>query len=209
MKLANRPPPIWVQMSTAHIYGDPPTAFCDEFSAEGIGFAPTIGRAWESAFAESILPHQRGVTMRTSFVLGKDRGAGGGALQMLKFLVQLGLGGKVGHGVQGMSWIHETDLCRLFAKAVKDESMSGVYIASAPNPVSQSDFMRTLRKEMGMPIGLPAIEWMVRIGAPLLFRTDPELVLYGRYLRSRRLSELGFEFMYPKLEAALHDLCRR
>lgn len=209
MKLANRPPPVWVQMSTAHIYGDPPTAFCDEFSAEGIGFAPTIGRAWESAFAESILPHQRGVTMRTSFVLGKDRGAGGGALQMLKFLVQLGLGGKVGHGVQGMSWIHETDLCRLFAKAVKDESMSGVYIASAPNPVSQSDFMRTLRKEMGMPIGLPAFEWMVRIGAPLLFRTDPELVLYGRYVRSRRLSELGFEFMYPKLEAALHDLCRR
>jgi NAD dependent epimerase/dehydratase family enzyme len=52
-------------MSTAHIYGDPPTAVCTETSAEGIGFAPAVGRAWEAAFAESKLPDQRGVIMRT------------------------------------------------------------------------------------------------------------------------------------------------
>jgi uncharacterized protein len=65
------PPPVWVQMSTAHIYGDPPSEVCDEESAVGIGFAPTIGRAWEAAFAESKLPNQRGVIMRTSFVVGR------------------------------------------------------------------------------------------------------------------------------------------
>ena len=206
MRAVNSPPPVWVQMSTAHIYGDPPSLVCNEDSAEGIGFAPSIGRAWEAAFAESKLPAQRGVIMRTSFVVGRNRGAGGGALATLGLIARLGLGGKVGKGTQGMSWIHENDLNRLFTKAIADESMSGVYIVSAPNPVSQMNFMRTLRKVIGMPIGLPAFEWMVRVGAPFVFRTDPELVLYGRYVVSKRLKDTGFVFQFPELESALRDL---
>lgn len=209
MRAVNSPPPVWVQMSTAHIYGDPPSVVCDENSAEGIGFAPSIGRAWEAAFAESKLPTQRGVIMRTSFVVGRDRGAGGGALATLGLIARLGLGGKVGKGTQGMSWIHEKDLNSLFAEAIADDSMSGVYIVSAPNPVSQMDFMRTLRQVIGMPIGLPAFEWMVRLGAPLVFRTDPELALYGRYVVSKRLADAGFVFQYPELEPALRDLYDR
>jgi uncharacterized protein (TIGR01777 family) len=206
MRAVNSPPPVWVQMSTAHIYGDPPSVVCDEDSAEGIGFAPSIGRAWEATFAESKLPAQRGVMMRTSFVVGRNRGAGGGALATLGLIARLGLGGKVGKGTQGMSWIHESDLNLLFAKAIADESMTGVYIVSAPNPVSQMHFMRTLRKVIGMPIGLPAFEWMVRAGAPFVFRTDPELVLYGRYVVSKRLKDNGFVFQFPELESALRDL---
>lgn len=209
MRAMKRPPPVWVQMSTAHIYGDPPSAVCDEDSVEGIGFAPTIGRAWEAAFEQSKLPNQRGVIFRTSFVVGRNRGAGGGALSTLGWIARLGLGGKVGKGTQGMSWIHEHDLNNLFAKAITDESMSGVYIASAPCPVSQVEFMRTLRRVIGMPIGLPAFEWMVRIGAPLILRTDPELALYGRYVVSRRLAEDGFTFEFPELESALKDLYAR
>lgn len=208
LRLVTSPPPVWVQMSTAHIYGDPPTAVCDEASAEGIGFAPTIGRAWEAAFSESKLPEQRGVLFRTSFVIGRNRGAGGGALATLGLLAKLGLGGKVGSGRQGMSWIHEHDLNELFARAIVDAKMSGVYIASSPNPVSQSEFMKTLRGVIGMPIGLPAFEWMVRIGAPLFLRTDPELALYGRYVISKRLREDGFHFQFPELESALLSLQR-
>lgn len=206
MRTVKSPPPVWVQMSTAHIYGDPPSAICNEDSAEGIGFAPTIGRAWEAAFAGSKLPGQRGVIMRTSFVVGRDRGVGGGALATLGFIARLGLGGKVGKGTQGMSWIHENDLNALFSRAITEESMTGTYIASAPNPVSQVDFMRTLRKVIRMPIGLPAFEWMVRIGAPLFLRTDPELALYGRNVISKRLADEGFVFQFPNLESALKDL---
>lgn len=209
MRRLSLPPTVWVQMSTAHIYGDPPSTHCDEDSSEGIGFAPTIGKAWEDAFAKSKLPTQRGVVMRTSFVIGRDRGAGGGALATLGTLTRLGLGGRVGTGSQGMSWIHENDLNALFAKAIVDESMRGVYIASAPNPVSQVQFMRTLRKVIGIPIGLPAFEWMVRIGAPMFLKTDPELALYGRYVSSKRLASEGFVFQFPELESALSDLYRR
>lgn len=209
MRQLKLPPPVWVQMSTAHIYGDPPSIVCNEESVEGIGFAPSIARAWESAFLERKLPGQRAVIMRTSFVVGRDRGAGGGALSSLRFIAKLGLGGKIGNGTQGMSWIHEKDLCGLFEKAILDKSMNGVYIASSPNPVSQIEFMQTLRKTIGMPIGLPAFEWMVRVGAPHFFRTDPELALYGRYVVSKRLADEGFAFQFPKLESALKDLCDR
>lgn len=198
----DRPPPVWVQMSTAHIYGDPPEVVCDEDSAFGHGLAPFVGRAWEEAFAAAALPDMRRVILRTSFVLGRA----GGALPRLARLARWGLGGKSGHGRQGMSWIHERDMNRLFVRAITDETMTGVYIATAPNPVSNATFMRELRRALGQPIGLPAASWMVRLGAPLVMRTDPELALYGRYCVSRRLREEGFEFHFPELRPALEDL---
>ncbi len=209
MRAIDSPPLVWVQMSTAHLYGDPPTAVCTEESSEGIGLAPTVARAWESAFAASKLPQQRGVVMRTSFVVGRDRGAGGGALATLSLITKLGLGGKVAGGTQGMSWIHEDDVNAIFIRAIVDETMSGAYIVSSPNPESQANFMRTLRRVFGMPIGLPAFAWMVRIGAPLFLRTDPELVLYGRYVIPKRLMDEGFKFRFAELEAALRDLHER
>jgi hypothetical protein len=104
-----------------------------------------------------------------------------------------------------MSWIHEFDLNRLFERALVDAFMEGPYIATAPNPVSQREFMREMRRAMRMPIGLPAYAWMVRLAVPL-WRTDAELALYGRYLISRRLREMAFEFRFPKLPEALADL---
>jgi hypothetical protein len=209
MQSVDSPPPVWVQMSTAHIYGDPPSVVCSEGSPFGMGFAPFIGRAWEEAFHAAALPNQRKVILRTSFVIGRDCGAGGGALARLRTLVRLGLGGTVATGTQGMSWIHELDMNRIFERALIDEQMQGAYIATSPNPASQREFMRQLRRSMNMPIGLPAFEWMVRIGAPLLLRTDPELALYGRYVVSQRLKEMGFEFQFPDLPEALADLLKR
>ncbi|HJT35555.1 MAG TPA: DUF1731 domain-containing protein [Pirellulales bacterium] len=66
--------------------------------------------------------------------------------------------------------------------------------------------MRELRRAMGMPLGLPASAWMVRLGAPRLMRTDPELALYGRYLVSKRLEREGFEFRFSEVGDALKDV---
>jgi uncharacterized protein (TIGR01777 family) len=196
------PPSTWIQMSTAHIYGDPPEALCTENSPFGYGFAPFVGQAWERAYEEAVLPNIRKVILRTSFVLGRT----GGALQRLSLIVRLGLGGKVGHGNQGISWLHEEDMNRLFIRAIANENMKGIYIATAPNPVSNAEFMRQLRKAIGVPIGLPAMSWMVKIGAPLLLNTDPELALYGRYCISSRLKKEGFEFRYPNIDSALQNI---
>ncbi len=103
MRSTNSPPPVWVQMSTAHIYGDPPELVCDEDSPFGSGFAPLVGRAWEDAFHASALSSQRKVILRTSFVMGRDLGAGRGALARLLPLVRIVLGGTIGTGSQGIS----------------------------------------------------------------------------------------------------------
>lgn len=204
IKEVANPPKIWIQMSTAHIYGDPPTQICTENSSTGYGLAPYVGKAWEEAFLNSIPEDIREVRLRTSFVIGKN----GGALKSLKRITKLGLGGKVGHGNQGMSWIHEHDMNELIFQAITNEKFTGMYIASAPNPVSNKNFMQLLRKKTGMPIGIPTPEFIVRMGAKLIFKTDPELALYGRYVKSERLEKEGFSFKFPNLEDALNDLIK-
>lgn len=197
----NTKPTVWVQMSTAHIYGDSELP-CTEESATGFGLAPIVGTAWESAFDESCPDGIRRVILRTSFVLGKQ----GEAWKKLKLITKLGFGGTLSTGTQGMSWIHVDDMNAIFERAIDDSSMEGVYISSAPNPVSNREFMRSMRKELGMPIGLPAAAWMIQVGARILLRTDPELALYGRYVLPQRIMDEGFEFQYPELNQALKAL---
>ena len=193
MRSIDSPPPVWVQMSTAHIYGDPPKSICTEESAFGYGLAPFVGRAWEEAFHASVLPSQRSVILRTSFVLGRNRGTGGGALDMLAILARLGLGGKVGNGTQGMSWIHETDMNRLFERGLTNSAMQGAYIASHLTPLLK----RNSCENCAAPSECPRAGLFLLDGAnrcPIVVGTDPELVLYGRYVISKRLEEEGFEF---------------
>lgn len=204
VRAAKQPPKVWVQMSTAHIYGDSELP-CDESSPLGYGLAPDVGQAWEAAFDEASPGGVRRVIVRTSFVLGRS----GGALPKLSRLARLGLGGTIASGKQGMSWIHETDMNRVFEASIFDESMPALFIASGPEPVSNRVFMKSLRQAVRMPVGPPAFEWMIRIGAPLLLRTDPELALYGRYVYPRALTEHGFTFEFPDLDAALADLLRK
>ena len=195
-------PKTWVQMSTAHRYGDALDVTCTESSSFGYGMAPYVGKMWERAYAEVVPKEMKQVIVRTSFVLGKD----GGALQRMATLTSWGLGGTLGHGKQGISWIHEDDMSALLLRAIENDNMQGVYITSAPNPVSNAKFMKKLRASLNVKIGLPAFAWMVKIGAPLLMNTDPELALYGRYCVSERLEEEGFEFAYQTLDEAFEDI---
>lgn len=202
-----RPPRVWVQMSTAHAYGDPPEVVCDESSPFGEGLAPFVARAWEDAFDRACagLPGIRRVVLRTSFVIGR----GGGALPRLERVVRMGLGGRVGHGRQGMSWLHIDDMNAIFTRAINESGMSGAYVASSPKPVSQAEFMRELRRALRVPIGLPAPAWLVRLGAPIVMRTDPDLAIYGRYVLPRRLLSEEFAFAYPTLREAMGNLYPR
>ncbi|MGH7244717.1 MAG: TIGR01777 family oxidoreductase [Phycisphaerales bacterium] len=201
LKEVDDPPCIWVQMSTAHAYGDPPDALCDENSPLGTGFAPEVASVWEGEHANWLSAGTRSVVLRTSFVLSRR----GGALPTLERLARFGLGGKIGSGRQGLSWIHEKDITRLMKRAIADPTMSGMYVATAPTPVSMLDFMQELRRAVRMPLGLPSPAWMVRIGSMIL-RNDPELALLGRYCASKRLSEEGFRFSFPGLRSAFDSL---
>jgi uncharacterized protein (TIGR01777 family) len=201
MKTCTRPPPVWVQSATAHIYGDTGDELLDESSPIGTGFAPDVGAAWERALAEEALPRCRQVVLRISFVVGR----GGGALQTLSRLTKWGLGGTTGTGRQWMSWVHESDLNAVVLRAIQDESMSGVYVVTSPNPVTNAEFMRLLRRSLHRPWSPRVPEPMVRLGAWMM-RTDPELALLGRRCVPTRLTKEGFVFKYPSLDVALLQL---
>jgi uncharacterized protein (TIGR01777 family) len=200
-----RPPGVWVQAGTAHIYGDPPEERVGDDGVPGWGLAPFVGKAWETAFWAALPRGMRGIILRTSFVLGKTEGA----LPVLVRLAKFGLGGKAGHGRQGFSWIHEDDFVSIVERALCDENMAGTINVTAPSPVSQADFMATLRRTIGIPFGLPSPSWAVRFGARWLLDTDPELVLEGRYILPTRLQAMGHVFRYPELSQALAALLGR
>jgi uncharacterized protein len=195
------PPRVWLQSGTAHIFGDTWDEILDESSLIGEGLAPEVGTAWERALNEAELPGCRRVVFRISFVMGR----GGGALKTLARLARWGLGGTVGSGRQYISWIHAADLNALFLRGLRDEGMSGVYVATSPNPVTNREFMSELRRAVGRPWSPPVPGLMVRLGSVIL-RTDPELALLGRRCVPTRLLREGFTFRFPHLREALRDL---
>lgn len=205
LQTLKNPPKVWVQMSTAHMYGDSVHVTCTESSATGYGLAPFVGKAWEDAFLNSLPEGIREVRLRTSFVIGRN----GGALKKLARIAKLGLGGTVGSGKQGLSWIHEFDINEFIYQAIENTNFSGAYIISAPNPVTNAVFMKTLRKTLGIPFGISSPAWLTRLGASVVFKTDPDLALYGRFVKSERLEKEGFVFKFPTIELAMKDLLKK
>lgn len=65
--------------------------------------------------------------------------------------------------------------------------------------------MRIIRHAYGMPIGLPAPQWLLEIGA-VVIGTETELILKSRWVAPKRLLEGGFEFQYAQAEHAVHDI---
>ena len=201
MRECRTPPTAWVQAATAHIYGDTADEILDESSPIGEGFAPQVGTAWEEALREHAPVAVRPVVLRISFVLGRH----GGPLPFLARLARMGLGGTIGTGQQYMSWIHEDDLYRIIERALSDQMMRGVYVATAPNPVTNREFMRLLRRAVHRRWSPPAPAPLVRLGAWLM-GTDPELALLGRRCVPTRLLQEGFTFEHPELGEAMTSL---
>lgn len=197
------PPEVWVQASSLAIYGDPGDRWCDEDSPHADGFSEEVCKRWEGEFAKVHAPGMRKVVMRIGIVLDKDQGA----LPVLARLTRLFLGGRVGSGQQYVSWIHVSDLTRMFVQAIEHPEMAGIFNVTGPNPVTNAEFMRELRRVLLRPWSPPVPAWTTRIGA-FFMRTEPSLALSGRRCRPRRFLENGFHFEFPELRGALADLYR-
>lgn len=120
-------------------------------------------------------------------------------------IVRLGLGGTLGRGDQFVSWVHADDFARSIQWILDHPDLSGPVNVASPNPVPNAQFMRTLREVSNQPIGLPAAEWMLEIGAFFL-RTETELLLKSRRAVPTRLVDSGFDFRYPELRGALEQI---
>lgn len=197
------PVPVWVQASTAAIYGDAGDVVLTESSppADGPPQMAGVARAWEAS-ADGVNA-ARTVVLRTSIVLDRDTPA----LDRLLLLTRWGLGGRVGSGRQWFSWIHVDDWLAVVRTALTEQSLSGVVLASSPSPVRNAQLMADLRAVVGRPPAPPTPTPLVRVGAVVL-RTDPALGLTGRRVVPARLQAAGFRFAFDELRPALDDLVR-
>lgn len=90
---------------------------------------------------------------------------------------------------------------------VEHDQIEDVLNATGPNPVTNAEFMRSLRHALHRPWSPSVLSPLVRVGARLM-GTEASLALTGRRCVPRRLLEEGFSFEYPRLPEALHDLLR-
>jgi len=99
-----------------------------------------------------------------------------GVFDVLYGLARKGLGGRNGDGKQYVSWIHAADFYGWVDHLIADQTLSGPVNVASPNPVTNAEFMSSLRRALGIQVGLPAAKWKLEIGAVLL-KTETELLL--------------------------------
>ena len=202
------PPPLWFNASTATIYRHADDRPMTEDEGEiGSGFSVNVATSWERAFFDAPRDGVRQVALRTAITLGA-----GSALEPLARLARLGLGGpqlggKTGGGNQHFSWVHLDDVWGAMT-FLETHELDGPINVSSPNPSTNREFMATLRRVLGVPIGIPLQEWMLQLGSRVI-RTETELILKSRWVLPQRLIDAGFTFKYPRLEPALREILHK
>lgn len=199
--VAERRPTCFVSASAVGYYGPSDVPGLDEHAPPGDDFLAGVCRDWEAAAEAAIESGVRTARVRIGVVLGPD----GGALAQLLPIFRLGVGGPVGSGRQGFSWVHREDLCSLFLFLLENERAQGAFNATAPEPVTMKDFARTLGRVLHRPAVLPVPGFALK----LALGEVADVLLTGQHVLPRRAREIGFEFRFPELEGALRDVLDR
>lgn len=203
IKGCDKPPLAWVNGSAIGYYGDRVFEPADEQSPAGCDFLARLCVDWEHEALGSDAPTLIRV-IRTGFVLGTD----GGALPLLVKLSKAFLGSAVGDGRQIMGWIHIEDLCAMFLDAAKLPTWPEIANGTAPKPVSNGEFMSSLRETLGRPWvpGPPA--FLMKGVSALTGISAPMLALASQNAVPSAPLNAGFKFQFPELTSALADLIR-
>jgi uncharacterized protein (TIGR01777 family) len=191
------PPKVLVSASAIGYYGDRGDEELTEKSGPGDGFLADLVVQWEQATAAAEAAGIRTVHVRTGIVLARH----GGALARLVTPFKLGLGGRIGSGKQWMSWIALADEVGAILHAVDDDRVVGAVNLTAPNPVTNLEFTRTLGQALHRPTVLPTPLPALRLlyGGELV----RELLLFSQRVRPDELVSSGYEFRHPQLLEAL------
>jgi uncharacterized protein len=156
-------------------------------------------KLWEESVDRFEMLGIRTVKIRMGLVLAKN----GGVLKKLLFPVQMGLASAIGDGKQYMPWIHIDDLCDIYIKALEDTRMNGAYNAVAPEHKTNKEFIMTLAHVLKKPIWIPNIPGFV---LKCVFGKMSQILLKGSRVSAVKISKAGYQFLFPTLERALHNL---
>lgn len=179
-----------------------PHPFTEEANSSD-DFLGVACKEWEDSVQPVTNLGKRLVILRTGIVLS----TAGGALKEFMKPIRFGLATTLGSGEQMVSWIHITDLCRLYLMAIENSSLHGVYNAVSPHPVSNRNLNHELASQMRgrffLPVRVPAAALKVALGEMSVE------VLKSATVSSRKIQEEGFEFQFPSIQVALKDLLKK
>lgn len=191
-------PKVMVSGSAMGYYGDQGKRVVTEKTMPNDEFAHRLCKQWEEAARPIEAMGVRLAIVRTGLVLE----AGGGTLQKMLPPFKLGLGGRFGSGEQFMPWIHRDDLVAAILFLIDQEGLSGPFNGSAPHPVTNATFTKTLASHLNRPAIFPVPAFVLKAS----FGEMSRLLLTGADMRPARLEEAGFSFQYPTLDKALEAI---
>jgi len=204
-----KPPILWLNSSTATIYAHTMDGPANDEATGIIGgfemdaplywlYSVEVAKAWEETFFAVKTALTRKVALRSSFVVETELG---GPFDTFYNATVLGLGGRMGSGKQWTSWIHENDFVGIIDFLIEHRELDGIINVCAPNPVSQVEFMKTLREKAGVPFAIPTPTWLVKV---LMFvnQSDAEIPLKSRRVVPARLLDAGYNFEHATWETA-------
>ncbi|HEX8769144.1 MAG TPA: TIGR01777 family oxidoreductase [Acidimicrobiales bacterium] len=192
-----RPPKVLASGSAVGYYGDRGDTELTEASAAGTGFLSEVVQQWEAAVAPAAEAGIRVVNIRSGIVMTGL----GGALKKQLLPFKLGLGGRIGSGAQYLSWVSLDDEIGGIRHVLANESVRGPVNVTAPNPVTNAQFTKTLGTVLRRPtfIPVPTVALDVVLGRQLV----REMLTSGQRVLPAVLQAHGYRFQHPTLDAAL------
>ena len=162
-------------------------------------YLASVVKVWEQPLSSL----HKGVTatvLRIGIVLGRD----GGMLPIMVRVSKMGVLPVMGSGNQIYSFIHMDDLIAAI-RYIINERKEGVFHLTAPNPVDNATFTRSLAKNRGVKIIFRMPEFVLKaaLGKSHIMVTEGPRVLPERLLRDE------FEFRFPEIDTALQNLIQK
>ena len=200
IEMSDKKPLVFVQASGIGFYGNQPGKQFTEESGGGDDFFADLSKVWEASSQPVESLGIRRVIVRNGIVLSTK----GGALPPLLLPYRFFVGGPIGSGKQVYSWIHIGDEVNAIRFLIENNDASGVFNLTAPNPVTNNVFGKTISRVMRRPHYFPLPAFGMRIA----FGEVASMVLEGQRVSSTKLLEAGYVFKFPTLDLALKDLLK-
>jgi uncharacterized protein (TIGR01777 family) len=192
---ASRRPELLLSASAIGWYGSRGDEPVDETASPGDDFLAGVCRAWEEEAVRAEPLGLRVVRLRLGVVLAGD----GGALARMLPPFRAFVGGPIGSGRQWMSWIHRDDVKGLVLTALADDRWRGPVNATAPAPVRNAEFSRTLGEVLGRPSWLPVPAAVLRLALGEM----AEMLLDGQRVLPTAADRCHYAWRHPALAGAL------
>ncbi len=189
----------FISASAIGIYPDSlSNYYSEEEEAVDDSFLGSVVQAWEKE-ADTFKKFNFSVAkIRIGLVLS----AKGGALPEMAKPINNYVGAAFGTGDQWQSWIHITDLSRIFL-FVANNKLQGVFNGVAPNPVCNNKLIKEIAKQLKKPLILPNIP---EFPMKLILGEMSYILFASQRVSSKKMEEEGFNFHYPNICKALEGI---